>query len=67
MYELTKFRELSDKLVEFIDNWIELLDEKCENNIASNQQKASCYLWNGQDIQRRRVAASSAVPAKAGT
>ncbi|MBA7653320.1 hypothetical protein ES703_61168 [subsurface metagenome] len=45
MDELTKFRHSSDKLMEFLNRWAKPLEEKCENNNASSQQKASYYLW----------------------
>lgn len=45
MDEITKFRHSSDKLMEFLNNWAKPLDERCENNNASSQQKASYYIW----------------------
>ena len=45
MDELTKFRHSSDKLMEFLNRWAKPLDERCENNNASSQQKASYYIW----------------------
>jgi hypothetical protein len=45
MDDLMKFQHSSDKLMEFLRKWAKPLSERCENNNASSQQKASYYLW----------------------
>lgn len=45
MDELVKFQHSTEKLMEFLNRWAKPLGEKCEDNNASSQQKASYYIW----------------------
>lgn len=45
MDELVKFQHSTGKLMEFLNKWAKPLGKKCEDKNASNQQKASYYLW----------------------